>query len=173
VTGLQKAAQTRCDFDAMLREHRAMVFSIAHHFLHDRDAADEIAQEVFMALHRNLSGIESAAHAGFWLRKVAVQRSIDAARRRNRRPAVALEQVPEPSADAPARDLLLSEMLHRLIATLPESQRMAMVLRYQEDLDPSEIAETMDIPVATVKSHLQRGLALLREKLERRGVRRA
>jgi RNA polymerase sigma-70 factor (ECF subfamily) len=84
-----------------------------------------------------------------------------------------LEQVPEPSADAPARDLLLSEMLHRLIATLPESQRMAMVLRYQEDLDPSEIAETMDIPVATVKSHLQRGLALLREKLERRGVRRA
>src|SRR5690348_1431547 len=149
-----------------------MVFSIAYHFLHDRGAAEEIAQEVFLGLHRNLSAIESAAHAGFWLRKVAVQRSIDAARRRNRRPAVALEEVPEPSVDAPARDLLLGDMLRRLIATLPESQRMAMVLRYQEDLDPSEIAEMMDIPVATVKSHLQRALALLREKLERRGVRR-
>jgi RNA polymerase sigma-70 factor (ECF subfamily) len=43
-------------------------------------------------------------------------------------------------------------------------------LRYQEDLDPTEIAETMGIPLGTVKSHIQRSLALLREKLERRGV---
>jgi RNA polymerase sigma-70 factor (ECF subfamily) len=47
---------------------------------------------------------------------------------------------------------------------------MVMVLRYQEDLDPSEIAETLSMPLSTVKSHLQRSLALLREKLERRGV---
>ena len=47
---------------------------------------------------------------------------------------------------------------------------MAMILRYQEDLDPTEIAETMGIPLGTVKSHIQRSLALLREKLERRGV---
>ena len=58
----------------------------------------------------------------------------------------------------------------RLIATLPETPRMAMILRYQEDLDPTEIAETMGIPLGTVKSHIQRSLALLREKLERRGV---
>jgi RNA polymerase sigma-70 factor (ECF subfamily) len=45
-----------------------------------------------------------------------------------------------------------------------------MVLRYQEDLDPSEIAETLSMPLGTVKSHLQRSLALLREKLERRGL---
>ena len=52
----------------------------------------------------------------------------------------------------------------------PESPRMAMVLRYQEDLDPTEIAEVMGIPVGTVKSHIQRSLGLLREKLARRGV---
>jgi RNA polymerase sigma-70 factor (ECF subfamily) len=44
------------------------------------------------------------------------------------------------------------------------------VLRYQEDLDPSEIAQMLDMPVSTVKSHLQRSLAMLREKLERKGV---
>jgi RNA polymerase sigma-70 factor (ECF subfamily) len=48
---------------------------------------------------------------------------------------------------------------------------MVMILRYQEDLDPAEIGQAMDMPVATVKSHLQRSLALLREKLARRGVR--
>ena len=66
------------DFGELMREHRAMVFSVAWHFLHDRDLADEIAQDVFLSLHKNLAAIETAAHAGFWLRKVAVQRSIDA-----------------------------------------------------------------------------------------------
>ena len=45
-----------------------------------------------------------------------------------------------------------------------------MILRYQEDLDPAEIADILEMPLGTVKSHLQRSLALLREKLERRGL---
>ena len=158
------------DFGELMREHRAMVFSVAWHFLHDRDLADEIAQDVFLSLHKNLAAIETSAHAGFWLRKVAVQRSIDAARKRSRRPQVALVDVPEPSVRPAAGDPMLGGMLRRLIATLPETPRMAMILRYQEDLDPTEIAETMGIPLGTVKSHIQRSLALLREKLERRGV---
>ena len=56
---------------------------------------------------------------------------------------------------------MLGELLRKLIATLPETPRMAMVLRYQEDLDPAEIAEAMGIPLGTVKSHIQRSLALL------------
>jgi RNA polymerase sigma-70 factor (ECF subfamily) len=47
---------------------------------------------------------------------------------------------------------------------------MVMVLRYQEDLDPAEIARILEMPLGTVKSHLQRSLALLREKLARRGL---
>ena len=65
---------------------------------------------------------------------------------------------------------MLGAALRRLIASLPEAPRMVMILRYQEDLDPSEIAAILQMPVGTVKSHLQRSLALLREKLERRGV---
>jgi len=147
-----------------------MVFSVAWHFLHDRDLAEEVAQEVFLRLHRDLADLQSPAHAGYWLRKVAVQRAIDAARRRNRRPHVALEDVAEPAAPAAEPDPMLGETLRRLIATLPEAPRMVMILRYQEDLDPAEIADLMAIPVGTVKSHLQRSLALLREKLSRRGM---
>jgi len=60
----------------------------------------------------------------------------------------------------------LSLRLEQLLATLPEAQRAALVLRYQEDLSPEEIAATLDAPLATVKSHLQRGLKLLRSKAE-------
>ena len=169
VIGLTAVRQI-CDFGELMREHRSMVFSVAYHFLHDRDLAEEIAQEVFLSLHTHLSELESPLHAGFWLRKVAVQRSIDASRKRKRRPQVALDDVAEPSVKPTAGDPMLGEMLRRLIATLAEGPRMAMILRYQEDLDPSEIAEIMGIPLGTVKSHIQRSLALLREKLERRGV---
>ena len=53
-----------------------------------------------------------------------------------------------------------------MLTTLPEPQRAALVLRYQEDLSPEEIAATLESPLATVKSNLQRGLKLLRAKAE-------
>jgi RNA polymerase sigma-70 factor (ECF subfamily) len=172
VIDLASAVRTDIDFGDVMREQRGMVFSVAYHFLHDAELAEEIAQDVFLSLHKNLGAVQSAAHAGFWLRKVAVQRSIDAARKRQRRPQVALADVAEPVAagDPRSADPMLGDLLRRLIASLPETPRMAMVLRYQEDLDPAEIAELIGIPLGTVKSHIQRSLTLLREKLERRGV---
>jgi RNA polymerase sigma-70 factor (ECF subfamily) len=170
VIGIVETVRETVCFDELMREHRSMVFSVAYHFLHDRDQAEEVAQDVFLSLHRNLGEIESPAHAAHWLRRVAVQRSIDASRRRMRRPVVALENVKEPSVKPSAGDPLLGELLRKLVVSLPETQRMVVILRYQEDLDPTEIAAVMGIPIGTVKSHLQRSLALLREKLERRGV---
>lgn len=170
MTGVGDATRTLYDFDALVREHQSMVFSVALHFLRDRGLAEEVAQEVFLSLHRNLAAIQSPSHARHWLRKVTVQRAIDEGRRRQRQLAVALCDVPEPAAVGAGRDPMLGETLRRLVATLAEAPRMVMILRYQEDLDPSDIAELMNMPVATVKSHLQRSLALLREKLARRGL---
>jgi RNA polymerase sigma-70 factor (ECF subfamily) len=170
VTAIGPVEQVAFDFNELVRTHQSMVFSLAFHFLHDREAAEEVAQEVFFSLHRNLARMQSAEHAGFWLRKVAVQRAIDEARRRKRRPQVALAAVAEPSLNAPPSDPFLGELLRRLIATLAEGPRAVMILRYQEDLDPTEIADILEMPLGTVKSHLQRSLALLREKLERRGL---
>jgi RNA polymerase sigma-70 factor, ECF subfamily len=164
------AEQPGCDFAELVREHQAMVYSLAWHFLRDRAAAEEVAQEVFLSLHRNLGGIEGSAHAVFWLRKVTVQRALDEGRRRRRRPQVALEAVAEPAAPPAPGDPLLGDLLRRLVATLPEGARAVLILRYQEDLDPADIAEVLHMPVGTVKSHLQRSLALLRRKLERRGM---
>jgi len=165
-----RAEQPVADFDALVREHQAMVFSLAYHVLHDRALAEEVGQEVFLNLHRNLATLQSAAHVLFWLRQATIRRAIDETRRRRRQPQVELEKVAEPAIGPAERDPMLSETLRRLIAVLPEDARAVMVMRYQEDLDPSEIAELLEMPLATVKSHLHRSLAVLREKLVRRGL---
>jgi RNA polymerase sigma-70 factor, ECF subfamily len=152
------------EFGVLVREHQAMVFSLAYHFLHDRAAAEEVAQDVFLELHRHLAKVQSPGHLVFWLRRVTSYRAIDASRRRQRRAEVALDMVPEPVGSPPETDVLLGRRLRRLVASLPEKTRMLVVLRYQEEMDPAAIAALMNMRVNTVKSQLQRALKLLREK---------
>lgn len=154
-------------FAEIVREHQAMVFSIAYHFLQDRWLAEELAQEVFLQLHRNLATVKSSAHLASWLRKVTSHRCIDQVRRRKFEPRASLDEIPEPVAASSAGDPILAGTLRRFIATLPEKPRLIVILRYQEDLGPAEIAEVLEMKVNTVKSHLQRSLAVLREKLTR------
>ena len=162
-----EAVSTTLSFADLLRSHQSMVFSIGLHFLRDRAAAEEIAQDVFLELHRHLGEIESEAHAVFWLRKVASRKCIDAVRRRKLRVAAALESIPEPAAREERVDPMLNRRLQQLISALPERPRMMVVLRYQEEMMPEEIARVLEIPVGTVKSTLQRALGVLREKLNR------
>jgi RNA polymerase sigma-70 factor (ECF subfamily) len=167
----RSASGDEAAFADIVREHQAMVFSIAYHFLRDRSLAEDLAQDVFLHLHKNLRAIQSPAHLLYWLRKVTGHRCIDHARRQKLRPRISLteylERAPEPAASFQTADPLLAEVLRRLIARLPERSRMIVILRFQEDLEPAEIAGMMDIPLGTVKSNLHRSLALLRGKLER------
>jgi RNA polymerase sigma-70 factor (ECF subfamily) len=155
------------DFEQLVDQHQSMVFSIALRMTGDRGLAEEIAQDVFVEMNGNLSRFASPAHACFWLRRVAVNRSADALRRRKVRGIdlwVEMEDVH--GAPPEERASPLGARLEQLLATLPEAQRAALVLRYQEDLTPEEIAATLEAPLATVKSHLQRGLKLLRAKAQ-------
>ncbi|MBS1873361.1 MAG: sigma-70 family RNA polymerase sigma factor [Acidobacteria bacterium] len=154
-------------FLTALRAHQAMVFSLAYHFLRDRNAAEEVAQDVFLELHRHWDELGSDDHVKFWLRRVASNRCIDRARRRKYQPIVALDDVPEPSTPGEPSDFLLNQKLRDLVSALPEKPRMVMVLRYQEEMMPEQIATLLGMPVSTVKSHLQRSLAMLREKAVR------
>ena len=154
-------------FAEIVRDHQGMVFGLACHFLRDRALAEELAQEVFLELYQNLASIKSPDHLKFWLRRVAGNRCIDTVRRRKIRPFIGLDEVPEPAAKSVEGDPILAGTLRRYVGTLPETARLIIILRYQEDLAPTEIAEVLEMPVNTVKSHLQRSLALLREKLAR------
>ncbi len=151
-------------FAAIVAEHEAMVFSLAYHFFDDRSRAEEIGQDVFLQLFRNLDAIESAAHLKHWLRQVTTRRCIDVLRRSRFR-AVPLEEVEEIQSRDRTSDPFLDRKVRQLIAELPDIQRAVVTLRYQEDLDPTEIAGIVDMPVNTVKSHLHRALQSLRRKL--------
>jgi RNA polymerase sigma-70 factor, ECF subfamily len=156
------------EFAAVVRRHQAMVFSIALHFLLDRSAAEELAQDVFLQLHTALPTLKSDDHVKFWLRRVTAHRCIDRKRRR-RLPQVSLDDANEvPAVEAAETgDPLLARRLRQVVASLPEKQRLVVILRFQEDLAANEIAEVLAMPVATVNSHLQRALAMLREKVSR------
>jgi RNA polymerase sigma-70 factor (ECF subfamily) len=156
-------------FAALIRRHQNMVFSVALHMLRSRPAAEDMTQEVFLELYRSLDRLESDAHVVSWLRRVAGHRCIDEIRRRNHRQEYATDALPEPGHAPEMRDVFGAERLQELVAELPARARMVVVLRYQEDMEPTEIAGALDMPVNTVKSHLRRSIVALRERLIGRG----
>ena len=79
--------------------------------------------------------------------------------------AVSLEDAGELRAAEKRSDALLDRKLRAMIEQLPDIQRAVVTLRYQEDLDPSDICRIVELPVNTVKSHLHRALQALRRKL--------
>jgi RNA polymerase sigma-70 factor (ECF subfamily) len=160
-------ADVGVDFTQCLAENEAMVFSFALRFLRDRETARELAQDVFLQMYTNMRRIESPAHATWWLRRAICHRCIDEARKRRLRPRVHLEAVPEPAMQRTDVDPMLHDRLRSLIADLPENARNVVILRYQEDLDPSEISTLLDMPISTVKSHLHRSLTVLRGRLQK------
>ena len=166
-TSLKRAQAGDHDaFAELIEQHEAMVYSLGYHFFSDRGRAEEIAQDVFLQLYRNLGTIESESHLLFWLRQVTTRRCIDQTRR-IRMKAVSLDDAGELRAADRHVDFLRDRRLRELIAELPDLQRAVVTLRYQEDLDPSEICRIVDMPVNTVKSHLHRALQALRKKLEK------
>ena len=145
-----------------------MVYSIGWHFLRDRLAAEELAQEVFLQLHRNWASMKSGNHILFWLRHVTSHRAIDFARKRKSRAETSLEETAEPTALERVHDTFLSSYLERIVASLPEKQRLMIVLRYQEEMEIEEIARALSMKPATVKTQLFRAIDLLRTKASRR-----
>lgn len=152
-------------FAALVRMHQASVFSIGLRMLNRRDAAEDLAQDVFLQLYRRLDSIESLEHLGFWLRRVAANLAIDWLRRAPNNTLPLPEDGPEIPAEGSDDDPLLSRELTRLLGELAPAARAVMILRYQEDRDVAEIAETLDMPVNTVKSHIKRSLTALRGKM--------
>jgi RNA polymerase sigma-70 factor (ECF subfamily) len=155
------------DFARLVRTNQAMVYSIAYHFFHDRATAEELAQDVFLMLHRRFGKMQSEAHVTNWLRKVTCHRCIDRARRRDHWPEVRLDPEIEPAIPGDFPDPFLAKRLRKLVASLPEKRRLLVILRYQEELEPEEIARVLNIPLRTIRTQLFRTLELLREKAGR------
>jgi len=164
-----KASETAA-FALLVRQHQGTVFSLALRMLSDRHQAEDLAQEVFLQLHRNLASVTSTAHLVFWLRKVTVNRAIDRLRREPKIDAVSLEEADGLAGESLDQDPLLARRLRTLVGQLAPAARAVLLLRYQEDMDPTQIAKALSMSINTVKSHLKRSLAQLRKQMDATAV---
>ena len=157
-------AGSASDLEALFRAHWGPAFRSAYLVVHDAAAAEDIAQEAFLAAIRNLDRFDRRRPFGPWLHRIVVNRAIDWARRRSLRSEVGLsEQLP---ADPPAPEL--GSPLLAALRSLPPEHRAVIVLRHLLEYTPGEIAELLELPRGTVNSRLRRGLDALAELLETR-----
>ncbi len=141
--------------ETLFRAEYSGMVRLAFTLVGNNAEAEELVQDSFAEVHRRFDEIH---RPGAYLRTTVVSRCRSTLRRRR----VMQMHPPEPPEDLPARASDLWDVLHKL----SEDQRLAVVLRYYGQYRGSEIAEIMDIPGATARSHLKRGLAALRKELE-------
>jgi RNA polymerase sigma-70 factor (ECF subfamily) len=159
VRGAQRGSVS--DLEALFRAHWPRAFRAAYLVTHDAGAAEDIAQESFLAAIRALDRFDRRRPFGPWLHKIVVNRAIDWTRATRLRAEVELsETVPAPAHRAEAR----GETLAALAGLSPE-HRAVVVMRYLLEFTPGEIAETLGIPRGTVNSRLRRGLDALGDEL--------
>src|SRR6188472_3690201 len=157
IRGAQRGFEA--DLEALFRHHWPGAYRAAYLVVHDAGAAEDIAQEAFLAAVRNLDRFDHRRPFGPWLHRIVVNRAIDWARARQlRAEAELLDAVAAPQYAAPIDEPLLAAL-----AALPPDHRAVIVLRHLLEYTPGEIAELLGLPRGTVNSRLRRGLDSLRE----------
>jgi len=166
---------------ALIETHQRRIIGTVAKMLGDDSDAEDIAQQVFIRLWKSAGRYEPTAKFTTWLFKITRNLVFNELRRRKRHPATSLDrpldpnepartlQTADPNVKAPDTALLDDEMqaaIQRAIDELPETQRMAIVLRRYEDVSYEEIGEILDLSVPAVKSVLFRARTELREKLK-------
>ena len=149
------------DLEALFRTHWPRAFRAAYLVTHDAGAAEDIAQESFLAALRALDRFDRRRPFGPWLHRIVVNRAIDWTRARTLRSEVELtESVVAPAPRrAPREDVLAA------LARLAPEHRAVVVMRYLLEFTPGEIAEALGLPRGTVNSRLRRGLDALEGEL--------
>jgi RNA polymerase sigma-70 factor, ECF subfamily len=146
-------------FEGLVRRYQRRVYALAYQHLHDPDEAQDLAQEVFVRLFRNLERYDPGRPFEPWFWRLAAN---VAATYRRQRPARAIELPDIAAAGESSEDSL---PLARALADLSDELRLPVLLHYYLDLPLEAIAGAMGISVSAVKSRLHRARALLRRLL--------
>ncbi len=151
------------DLEALFKAHWPRAYRAAYLVVHDAAAAEDIAQESFLAAVRALDRFDRKRPFGPWLHRIVVNRAIDWARARAFRGEV-LDDAHEIAAEAAPLHGYSTPVVAALAALAPE-HRAVIVLRYVLEYTPGEIADLLELPRGTVNSRLRRGLDRLAETI--------
>ncbi|HVC30223.1 MAG TPA: sigma-70 family RNA polymerase sigma factor [Steroidobacteraceae bacterium] len=164
-------------FNTIVVRYQSNVYNLCLRMLASREVAEDIAQDTFLLAYRGIGRFQGG-NLRAWLLRIAANACYDELRRRHRRPTTSLDaleersgavvQLPlsrEPSPEDEAIQAELRREIERGLLTLPEEQRLSVILCDAQGLSYDEIAEVMRTSLGTVKSRVSRGRARLREFL--------
>ncbi|HEX9036682.1 MAG TPA: sigma-70 family RNA polymerase sigma factor [Ktedonobacterales bacterium] len=174
---IQRARAGDQDAFAMLvRLHQRQVYTLALRMLRDPEEASEATQDVFLAAWQGLGRFREEARFATWLYRITYRHCLKVSEGRRRDEAARAQMAAEHAieqgshgalvnAQARAAEAEVRETVRAEIALLPPKYRYALVLRHLQEMSYEEIAEVMRMPIGTVKTHLFRARALLKERL--------
>jgi len=171
-------------FRMLVEQNQQMVFRTCMGFLHNKDDADDLTQDIFIQAYQSLSRFKGEAAFSTWLYRIAVNASLNKVRKSSKN--LILQRIDAffgtgKSGEAPflpsdaedPENILIRqehvEWVRRALDSLPENQRTAIVLSKYDDLSQKEIAEIMKTSQGAVEALLQRAKKNLREKLSAHG----
>ncbi len=169
------SGDTHC-YDVLVQRYQRQVYSLLFRLLGNATDAEDLLQETFIKAYRALHSFRQDASFLTWLYKIAANLSIDLMRMRRSRATASLDEEADFGREPPATDRrsdpeetamreAVAESVHEAIMELPERYRRAVLLRHVADMSIEEIAEALCLPTGTVKTHLFRARAILRERL--------
>lgn len=145
-------------FDRLVQQEHGRIHRLVHSIMGNREELDDLVQEIFVRLYRKIGTFRFESRFSTWLTRLAVNECRKALRRRQlSRLLFGTEPEREDSADSTLRVLEREEeheFLRRAVESLPEKQRLVVILRYFETLSCEEIATVLECKVGTVRSRL-------------------
>jgi RNA polymerase sigma-70 factor (ECF subfamily) len=168
-------------FNQLVMRWERPIYALAYRTIGREEDARDVAQETFLRAFRALKGFKGQAKFSSWLYRIALNLCRDWIRRERRQPVAQapegmdlIEMAGEATPSETIEDLVarqeISQAVARVMATLPEEQRTAIVLKEYHGLTFQEIADMLDCPLSTVKTRLYQGLSVLRRQLDRDGT---
>ncbi|HMB71126.1 MAG TPA: sigma-70 family RNA polymerase sigma factor [bacterium] len=168
-------------FAVLVRRYERGLYNLAYRMVHDAEQARDLTQEIFVRVHRSLSKYDPVYPFTSWIYRVGSNLCIDWIRKKKLK-TVSLDapigpgdddsrrrELPAPDQD-PSEDLEQREraaVLADVLAKLPESHRMILVLRHQRELSYEEISLSLEVPLGTVKARIHRAREAFRRILVR------
>jgi RNA polymerase sigma-70 factor, ECF subfamily len=165
--------------EALVRAHSRLVYRIAYAVLRRHHEAEDATQETFLRVVRYSSRLAEVEDPKTWLARIAWRVAVEFSRRNAGKQEIPLQDPDKPmevvspvtSADQTIQGTQVGAVLEKLIAVLPEKLRAPLILSAIEEMTPREIAATLDINEAAVRSRVFRARQILKEKLAQRGPR--
>ena len=157
-------------YQILVKRYLGKIWRLAVSILHNEAEAEDAVQDVFLSLWQSIGKWDPAGQARFstWIYRVSFNKCIDI--KRARKPTVSDDQAPEKATEENAYDHMLqneiSDKISVLLSELPETQRMAMLLYYYEELSVDEISAKLETSEQSVRSLLKRGRKALKEKIQ-------